>query len=1151
MKKVLLKMLAVVLCLGYTASLHAQGITTAAMHGKVIVAGKANAETGKSAEGEVMPGVVVIAVHLPSGTQYTTATNEKGKFNIQGMRIGGPYKITTSFIGYKSQPKENIFLELGDNYEVNPSLVEESTELSEVVVKAGTDNIMNSDRTGAGTNVRKEQFERLPSVGRSFQDFTALTPQAGSNFSFGGRNNLYNNLAIDGSTLNNAYGLQALPGSQTSANAIGLDAIQEMKISISPYDVRQGNFTGAAINAVTRSGTNEFSGSIYSFGRNQDLTGSKVSGVSVANGNYSFLNSGFRLGGPIIKNKVFFFVNYEAESRTRPGSYYTASTKDNPFVSATATPSISQVKASDLDTLRNFLLKNYGYDPGRYQGFDITNSSKKILAKVDWNINKNHKLTVRYNSLISAADVPPNSSGSPGTNPAPSGAGRGEASSTYMPFENSFYTINNNSYSIIAELNSRFGNMFSNNLQAGVTFFRDFRTSKSSPFPMVDFYNSNNTPANNYTSIGYEPFTYGNTLNQDVYQFNDNFNIYFKDHVITLGTSNEFYRVYNYFYSQYYGTYRYEGTNYKNGAINGGIQQFINNSSPISSVSGANTANAFIAQYVPLGASPAVEVKAGTFGFFAQDEYSGFKNLKLTLGLRVDVPTYFTDLPANPRVDSLTYANGEKISVSKLPSATPLFSPRIGFNWDVKGDKTFQIRGGTGIFTGRIPLVWAGNQGNSNGISLLNDQTAPAAFDPNKYLSYQSSVSTGIPSSVTIAVLGNDFKWPQVWRTSLGIDKKLPWGMIGTLEGIFTQDVNAISMVNVALNNPIGTTSEGRDLYDNGNAKYSTYNPSNNTAFARQVLVLKNTGKGYSWSLTGQLQKTFSKNWYASIAYTHTESRDLNTSFSTASSGWTGNYMVGNPNTPQLANSQFLTPDRIVAQASYRVEYSKHFASTISLTYIGSQGTPFSYTVGGDPINSGNNGQQLMYIPKDKNDIVLAPSASNDTRTPDQIWAQLDAYISQDPYLSSHRGQFAARNGAFRPWINSVNFRFLQDIFTNIGTAPATPEEAGYSYKGKRNSIQISFEIQNFLNFLNSGWGIYRNPYTGNSSAGGNVNLINFVGYENPAIVNSSGNTVVQSSGRPIYQFGSTTSIPTSTYIDDVTLNSRYQIQIGLRYTFN
>jgi hypothetical protein len=1126
-------LMTVTLALATWVASFAQGVTTASISGEV---------TDKN--GEPLPGANVIAIHVPSGTKYGATTRTDGRYDLPAVRIGGPYSITVSFVGYEDQKSQIDYLSLDQNFTSNFRLGEIALQLSEVQVTAQKDPVLNSERTGAATSERRELFERLPTITRSFQDMIALDPRsngASSGFGFGGRSNLYNNFTIDGATSNNVFGLNALPGGQANAQPISVDAIQAAQINFAPYDVRQGSFTGAGVNVVTRSGTNEFSGSVYDFFKNQSMVGTKLLGVTQSNATFSYQNIGFRLGGPIIKNKLFFFVNYENEKSISPAVTYPVNTPGNQQIAVNSSDP-NYGSENNLQRIVDFFKNNAGvmnnFNPGSYNNFNVPTQSQKYLARFDYNISDKHKLTVRYNQLNALRDVPPSNSGGIGSAPA----GGRQNSNNALPFSNSFYRQLNNLYNIVAELNSTFSNKYSNTLTLGYSAFRDPRQQGGggtpANFPTVDILGTNGS---NLTTFGPDPFTPNNKLYQDIIQVNDNFNIYKPNHVISVGTANEFFKFNNTFTQQINGVYQFSS-----------ISNFINNALTPATT---NAPSQYLLQYsaVPGTPAPGAIWKAQQLGFYVQDQYTGIKNVKLTYGMRIDLPTYPTNLPQNPVSDALTFANGEKVQVGKLPTLNPLYSPRIGFNWDMKGDKTLQLRGGSGVFTGRVPFVWLSNQVTNNGL-LFGSIIATGAAAQSYNFSPTPLTSNGGPSpQFAINATVRNFKFPQVWRTNLAIDKSLPWGLIGTLEAIYTKNLNAIYYRDANFNSAI------RNVDGDGRPQFAaTIAPNPNAATdangtpligrrinqnITQAVILDNTSKGYQYMVTGQLQKTFERGFYASAAYTYTDSRDVNSETgSTASTNLTSYAQVSGYNTPVLSYSSNLATHHVVASASYRKEYLKFCATTISGIYQGSSGNRFSYTYSGDVNSDGNTSNDLIYIPKNQNEILLTTSSATDTRTVNQIWQQLDNYINQDKYLSKHRGEYAARNGATMPWFNYVNLRLLQDFYIEMKN-------------GKRNTLQFSFEAINFMNLLNSNWGVVRQA--------ARSSLLTFVGYENPAVTTantqtnpllpSNSYTTTAASGRPIFRFDPTSngSALTSSWTPVTTTSSRYQLQLGVRYIFN
>ncbi|MDJ1500874.1 TonB-dependent receptor [Xanthocytophaga agilis] len=1119
----------------------AQGVTTAAISGIIT-----------DAKGEALPGATVIAVHTPSGTQYSSLTRPDGRYNFPNVRIGGPYTITITFVGYKEQKVEGINLSIGQNFNFSPKMSDQGVELSEIVVSSTRNPVLNSDRTGAATNISRETIQALPTLNRSFNDYVRLTPQAGANSSFAGRNGGYNNITIDGALFNNAFGLSGTVGGQTNAQPISLDAVDQIAVSIAPYDVREGSFTGAGVNVVTRSGTNDFSGSVYYFTRNQGFIGKKVSGTENKLANFKLHNYGFRLGGPIIKNKLFFFVNMESERRDDPPTPNFIATR--PGVTGS---NVSSVTAAELDELSTFLQSKFGYNAGPYENYQLASNSDKATAKIDWNITNQHKFSIKYNYLKSYRDVNPSNSGAI-TSRSPSNTG--------LPFLGAFYRINNNLNSVIAELNSSFGTKFSNKFQVGYTAFRDFRETPTSSiiFPGVDI---GNGAGSQLTAFGYEPFSAFNVLNTNVFQISDNFDIYLGKNTLTVGTYNEFYKFENGFAPNYYGTYQFASLQDFYDNINGVTREdLVSENNPTGAVLPARYQ--FRYSTLPNGAFPLAEIKAHQLGFYVQDKYEINSRLNMTLGLRADIPTISSPIARNEQAAGYNFRDGQKIFTDQVQKTQLLWSPRFGFNWDVKGDRTTQVRGGTGIFTGRVPYVWISNQASNNGvlfgsIDLLASSGGFTTKDSEGNVSlrpeykFSPNVDANRPTNATasstynLAVTDKSFKFPQVWRSNLAIDQQLPWGIVGTLEAAYTKDLNAVYHQNINLPNATstaagvdGTGADKRPVFYNrtvnsttGAVSYPATNRINSNI--TDAILMKNTNKGYSYFITAQLQKSFTKNFYASAAYTYSDAKSVNDGGSIAQSIWRDRYVSGDPNANVLANTQYLQKHRIVLSASYAKEYAGFMKTTLSLFYEAGPSGYFSYIYTGD-MNGDSQTNDLIYIPRDQSEIVLrdlyltrnsngvitgtSTTKPSGATAPDytaaQQWADLDAYIKQDKYLSSRRGQYAERNGAMLPWRGQLDIRLLQDFFIKTGT--------------KRNTLQFSLDIFNFGNMINSNWGVYQSA--------NRASLLSYSRYNTT--------TGLPEFTYPYLNAASQTRL-TKTFQDSFGVASRWQMQFGVRYIFN
>ena len=1054
-----------------------------------------------------LAGATVAALHIPTGTRYTTTTRKDGRFNLPNLRIGGPYTVTVTYVGYTEEKQENIVLLLGQVFKADFSMNAESKQLTEVVVTSSRqDKVFNNGHNGSQEVINRAQIDRLPTLNRSLQDFTRLDPSA-NGLSFGGRSSAYNNLTVDGANFNNAFGLSGTLGGQTNSQPISLDAIEQIQVNVSPYDVRQGGFSGAGINSVTRSGTNQYKGSVYTYIKTPGLQGYNVDGNTLPHQTYNYNQWGANLGGALIPNKVFFFISYEQERRKDPATSLVASSASNPANGS----NVSAANADTLNALKQFLIKTYNYNPGEFQGYSYRTQSDKITAKIDWNIDDRNTFTIKYNYLKSLRDIAASNSGSP--------SGGRQPSLTGLPFSGSGYTINNNFNILIAELNTRFSNKSNNKLQVGYSALRDFRSSQATgDFPLVDIMNGSKQ---SYTAFGYEPFTYHNLLNTDIYQLSDIFTVYKGSHELSFGTQDYYKKFKNGFAPNYEGVYRFNTlTDFYNSAING-----------------AATAVRYNLQYAATsdGSFPYAKIGVYELGFFAQDKWRVQENFTLTYGLRIDVPVFQSQFQDNPYADALTWRDGKKYSTGQKPNTNPLYSPRVGFNWDVKGDHTTQVRGGAGLFAGPPPFVWISNQASNNGVQfgsfvqgpLGSPATAPVVFSPdiNKYRPTAGAANT----SYNLVFTDPKFKYPQVLKSSVAVDQKLPWGVVGTLELTYSKDINAVNFENVNLPDTGLVQFNGADnryrwdynQLNRGQGGSSVSNPNISNA-----ILMKNYGKGYAYTATLQLQKNF-KNIYLNLAYTYSKSKTINDGGSIAQTNWNSRPTIGDPNSPELGYSNFYQPHRIIASAFYRKEYARYFATSVGVIYEAAPAGVGSYTYNGDPtnVNTGSSNFTLMYIPRNEGEIALVPVGNNpvkDPRTTDQIWSQLDAFISSDHYLSKHRGSYAERNAAVLPFFSRFDFNVTEEI---------------YFYSGSKNknkhTLKVTFDILNAGNLLSNNWGVYKTFST--------LSPLNFEGMVN---------------GTPTYSFPfkvSGTQTPyTNAYRDDVSNPlSHWQGQIGIRYLFN
>ncbi|MBK9566647.1 MAG: TonB-dependent receptor [Saprospiraceae bacterium] len=996
--------------------------------------------TVKDKSGAII-GATVQAVHLPTNTLYGTITNENGIYTIMNMRSGGPYKIEISYVGYSTINEEGLFIPLGSEYVYNVNM-NEGVEIETIEIVGTKSNILNSNRTGATSNFGVEQINNLPTISRSISDFTRLSPQAQAGSGFAGRDGRYNNIQIDGANFNNNFGLSSnnLPGG--ASQPISLDAIEEIQVNVAPYDVRQTNFTGAGINAITRSGTNEFKGSAYMFYRNEDFNGTKVGSETLPLGDkISYNQYGARIGGPIIKNKLFFFVNGEYENSVRPGISII------PSAPGRTGTNVSRTTIADMERVKNFVLEKYNYDPGALENYanEFATKGFKVLGRLDWNINNDHKFSIKYNSVTSTDDQVVN--GTSGPNPR---FVSNRVSLNSYAFENANYNFTNTVNSIAAELNSKIGKI-SNQLLVTFTKINDKRGSNSEEFPFIDILSGGDS----YMSLGYELFSFKNEVRNNVFTLTNNLSFTKGKHNFTGGFSFD--------YLTFGNSFRRYGTSYYKFAS---IDDFLNERQP--------TAFARTYSVLPGGKDPFAELNFGLAGVYFQDQYRVNDKFKLTAGVRFDMPLYLNELIANPAVNALNFVENDgttpqKLDLSQWSTSKILISPRIGFNYDLTGDRKFQIRGGTGIFTGRAPFVWFTNLPTNSGmIQNTVELTTKAQLDAATVTKFNPAVDAydtkiyaepGKAAPGSIAALDRNLQLPSIWRTNLAADINLPSNTVLTLEGIYSKDLNALYQYNANQKGPIGTMNaangaDKRPLYGNTNALRRV-----NVGMS-EAMVLTNTNEGYSYALTASLSKEFGKSFSGFVAYTRTVAKDLSGNpGSQAASAWSNNAAVNGQNRLDLSNSQFAVPDRVVGAVTYKLNLFNLIGTTVSLFYEGSNQGRFSYRYTADFNQDGINAD-LIYIPKDPSEITFTNvmSGTNVLFTAQQQSDAFFKYIEQDDYLKENKGTFAERDGALLPWRNRFDLKFLFDVNPTIG--------------GKKRQIQFSADILNFGNMLSPDWGL-------------------------------------------------------------------------------
>ena len=962
--------------------------------------------------GEALFGANIIALHTPTGTISGTTAQNNGRYTLSNLRIGGPYTITISYVGFETQKISKVFLTLGKTTNIDAVLSDDTNTLDEIVISSGKNTVFNNGRTGAQTSIRSKDLRTLPTISRSASDFTRLDPAA-SGGSFGGRNDQYNNFTLDGSIFNNPFGLDAAtPGGQTGSQPVSLDAIEQISVSTAPYDVTLSGFTGASVNAVTKSGTNAVSGTVYGFFRNQDFTGGKIKGENIFVPQLRQSQSGVSVGAPIIKDKLFIFVNFEEVKRTDLGQSWLPNTGSNSI-------NESRVLKADLAEVQS-ALAGIGYNTGAYEGFTHDSNSSKGLFKLDWNINKDNRVSFVYNFLNASRDLPAH----------PTALGFRGPSSQMLQFENTGYQINNNLKSFLVELNSTLDENITNKLQVGYTHFDDFRSPKSAPMPAFRIQDGN---GGNYIIAGHEPFSIHNKLDQKVFQITNNLNIAKGDHNYTVGFSFEKFEFDNSFNLGVYGLGDSRGYV---GAFGG---DFANMDGFRAGISSGLLADAFAAAQNTFNSNNAndswalAETNVGQLAFYVQDDWNINDNFKFSYGIRFDKPLFFDSAQkAQDVIDGtpdyfpeIPYINPnsgqvQQLSNTQMPSNDWLVSPRLGFNYDVKGDSSLQLRGGTGLFTGRFPFVWLGNQiGN-----------------PNFW--FQQNVDP-------------DYKFPQVWRTSFGADVKLKDGTILTTDIAYTKDINGAHVQNWGLTPPTGTLLgvDSRAVYTNNDRVVGAYGSQAN------AYVFTNSDKGRTLNASLKAQKTFDNDLYLMAAYNFLDSKDVNSiEAEITGDAFAFNPVLSNANSATLAHSRYGDRHRFIAVAAKSWNYgaNNEWTTTLSSFYELVKGGRFNYTYAGDINNDGSNLNDLIYIPTTSEigqmDFSTATDAGN-----------LENFINQDDYLKGRRGQYAERYGALTPWRGKMDVKFIQNLKIK-----------------DNNSLEFSIDILNFGNLLNSDWGLVQQP---------------------------------------------------------------------------
>lgn len=1082
----------IALMLTCTLTIMAQ-VTTSALSGMV---------TMQDTKEEVI-GATVQAIHEPSGTKYAAVTNVNGRFTIQGMRSGGPYTVTISYIGYETKTYKDITLQLAETYDLNVWLSENANELTEIVV-SGKASKFAGDKMGASTNINSRTIQEIPTVSRSITDITKLSPYA-NGMSFAGANGRMTNFTLDGANLNNNFGLSSgLPGGGTP---VSLDAIDEIQVVITPFDVRQTNFIGGGINAVTKSGTNTFKGTAYVYHTNENMRGNRVDNQELtARTEDRKTTYGFTLGGPIIKNKLFFFANFEKAVIPTTVTKWRGS-EDGV---ADVNNSISRTKLTDLETISNFVRDRYGYDTGSWTDFPADESNIKYLARIDWNITDAHHLAVRFNHTSNVAWNAPS--------PTSNDFGKswnynteGHFSQTSMGYANTFYKAEKNATTFSANLNSRFSQKFNNELLVTYSDVDDpIRDSNSAAFPWVQILSPNaNGELRPYISLGYELFTWKNSVKNKTTTITDNATFYLGAHKVMAGLSFEHQYALNSYNRNGTGAYLYNS-----------MDDFMNGAAPaaVALTWGYNGND-----------DPKDKVAFNQWGLYLQDEWNVNEKLKLTAGIRFDDLVFDNnDLMANSKIDELDF-EGRRLTTGQWPKSRVQISPRIGFTWDVMGDKMLKVRGGTGLFAGRLPLVFFTNMPGNTGMSKYqfrsdrSDYTAAileafkgglitdknemrdliASIDPKAVTTKEPKDGT-VPS--TIAAVDPDFKMPQVWKSSIAVDYNVPIAFPLSLTGEFTytkqlQDV-MIENWDVKGDNSSWARMPGAD---NRIIYPSDYRINN-----RDTYVLTNTSKGYGWTANVTLNAEPVEKLHVMASYTHTVNKNISgLPGSNASSVVNAIYSVNGPRFATLQPSSFVIPDRIIGSITYSTKYDHY-----TLFYEGYRPTGYSYYYSND-VNGDGLTNDLMYIPRDDSEIKFA---TDDDRI--AFWN----YVEQDDYLKNHKGEYAEAYAAHPPFVHRFDFRWAHDFNLKVGNT--------------FHKLQLSADFQNIGNLFSSRWGVEKNM--GATANGGQILRLKNV-------------ADVKNGAAPIYVMNSNTDgTPiTQTWDYSHTSGQCWRLQVGVKYFFN
>lgn len=1080
-------------------------VTAVAQTTKSSLSGKVVTETG-----EVITGVSVSATHLPTGTIYGCAVNSYGAYFLPELKPGGPYLIEFSSLNYKKHQVPGIFLKLDEPLILNVSLESLVNTLAEIKITSVPGNKTSStEKIGPVYNTGQRSIELLPSIKRSISDFIKLSPQA-FGAAIAGGNYRQNFITIDGSEFNNNFGVgENLPGN--GAQPVALDAIAEISVNTAPYNsIWESGFIGSAVNIVSRTGSNNTTGSIYTYFHNQNNYGYHIGETSIEKRPVSYHLEGFRIGGPLIKNKLFYFFNYEQEQEQYQPQTFEAATTANPFGSSS---NIARPTANELNNISNFLAVNYAYNTGPYQDYSFNNKSNKLLVRLDWNIAKNNTFSIRYNQLKSSRPELLNGSRSPLT---PFSLSFGRRTANALSFSNSNFNTLSNFYSLAAEWNKQVNNNFSNTLRGSYTRQHEPRTSESQQFPFVDIL-KDGVP---FTSFGYEPFTYGNNRDVTVLSITDQLHWKQRKNIWVAGFQTDYSKTKNSYMP--FGTGYYTFASWDDFAtgkkpVDYALTYPLNNQQKITEYSfDYLNISAFVQQTTPIS-----------------------NRIKLTIGLRADLPLFPQALAQNELLAKLRFAENVQLNTSQLPKPSILLAPRLAFKYDLTKDKLVQLNIGTGIFTGRIPYVWIISQARYSGMYQLTQtwqgqQNVPGPFSPVQQYTSGSTQSTSLPS--VTSVLSRDFKMPQAWKSNIGLALNLSNGFTATLETIFNKDVRGILFKNINLKTPIPINIKGypdnRLMYPASNSqKY--INPLNlaglpdvNGTSALNAVYVYNSSKGYYFTSIAQIEKKLTNHFNFTIAYAKSTARNYNDGDGDQTlSALNATASINGINNPSLGYAGYVMPDKVASTLTYTIQYAKNLKFSVGIVYQGMNEGRFSYTYAKDFTRDGTN-KSLIYVPKNPSEISFSPLILQIDQTTQTFSSQQQSdaffnYIEQDKYLKTRKGKYAERNGALLPWRQQFDLRLSHDLYVDI--------------KGQRNILQLTCDILNLGNLINHSWGLKKIANTSSILVPSNLDDIK-----------PNGSTI------PTFQLTTVgDKLITDTFRNDYSINSTYLIQFGIRYLFD